>query len=336
VKDNEIFQLMDRDSGEEFAHGQHMRQAFTKADFFLRIDSKDRDIIKDKLSRFLHLIFGTKEMTPTIHETAMYLASSAAGNSACLSRQVGAALTDERGEILSVGWNDVPKFGGDLYKAPQRDNKEPYKDERCFKKDMGYCTNDRQKREVKGDIIDILIREKIIPAENRETAFNAMKKIQKIDSLLEYSRAIHAEMHAIILGAQKSGRKMVNGKLYCTTYPCHICARHIIVAGIKEVYYIEPYTKSLTTRLHSDAITEDESDQEKVRIRMFDGVSPSKFLQLFHVAPNSRKKNDGSGEALEINPKTASPRTTNSLQRLPELESIVVRNLDQRIKNAKE
>jgi hypothetical protein len=69
---------------------------------------------------------------------------------------------------------------------------------------------------------------------------------------------------------------------------------------------------------------------------MFDGVSPSKFLQLFHVAPNSRKKNDGSGEALEINPKTASPRTTNSLQRLPELESIVVRNLDQRIKNAKE
>ena len=60
-------------------------------------------------------------MTPTYAETAMYPAASAAGNSACLYRQVGAAVCDKNGEILAVGWNDVPQFEGGLYVADQND-----------------------------------------------------------------------------------------------------------------------------------------------------------------------------------------------------------------------
>jgi deoxycytidylate deaminase len=111
----QIFDLIDQDSGEEFAHGQTVRDTFPEADFFLRIDADTDTQIKARVERFLHIILGTKLTTPANSETAMYLAASAAGNSACLSRQVGATLTDAEEEVIAIGWNDVPKFGGNLY-----------------------------------------------------------------------------------------------------------------------------------------------------------------------------------------------------------------------------
>jgi len=45
----------------------------------------------------------------------MYLAYAASLRSGDLSRQVGAALIDANGDLLDVGCNDVPKYGGGLY-----------------------------------------------------------------------------------------------------------------------------------------------------------------------------------------------------------------------------
>lgn len=264
VQDTELKLLINRDSGEDIPFGQTVRETFTQADFFLRIDSPSKEYLKTKIQRFLHLIFGSKVITPTIDETAMYLAASAAGNSACLSRQVGAALTDEKGEVISVGWNDVPKFGGDLYRSsigePTHQN-----DHRCFNLEKG-CWNDKEKNIISNELVnelvkilsDLKVKVSSIP---KQKLFEKIRN-SRIKSIVEFSRAIHAEMHAIILGSQIAGNKVRNGKLYITTYPCHICARHIIVAGIKEVYYIEPYRKSLTTKLHYDAITEKESEKK--------------------------------------------------------------------------
>ncbi|MDR3713300.1 MAG: hypothetical protein P4L51_10825 [Puia sp.] len=92
LKEAQIDTLIDRDSGEEITHGQKVRETFTQSDFFLRLDSYSMEELDNRLERFLHLVFSTKVVTPTVEETAMYQASSAAGNSACLSRQVGAAL----------------------------------------------------------------------------------------------------------------------------------------------------------------------------------------------------------------------------------------------------
>ena len=112
-----VYDLIDLDSGEEFAHGQTVRDTFPQADFFLRVDTDTDSQVESRVERFLHLIMGTKVLTPTYSEKAMYLAASAAGNSACLSKQVGACLTDKEGNVIAVGWNDVPKFGGNLYEA---------------------------------------------------------------------------------------------------------------------------------------------------------------------------------------------------------------------------
>lgn len=318
----EVAQLINQDSGEEIANGQSVRTSFPQADFFLRVEAGSDSEIKPKLERYLDLVFGTDVVTPSFEESAMYHAWSAAGNSACLSRQVGACLTDNKGEILSVGWNDVPKAGGGLY---QFDSAEilGQKDHRCKNLEGGKCFNDHNKKEIVSEIVATLIKEGVVVEGKSQALFDCLTA-SKIKDLLEFSRAIHAEMHAILAGSQKSGYSVRGGKLFCTTYPCHSCARHIISAGIKDVFYIEPYRKSLAIKLHGDSITESEDSQDKVRIRLFDGVAPSKYLRFFKTL-SDRKSEEV--RRIRGSKSEARPLARISLESLPALESIVVNNL---------
>lgn len=324
MSNKEISDLFERDADEHLKHGQMVKQIFNQADFFLRIDSNLDADITSRLIRYLNLMFGHDIVTPTADENAMYLAVSAAGNSACLSRQVGAAITDKNGEIISVGWNDVPKYGGNLYQSVNSDRPGAH-DFRCANIEGGKCFNDERKELITNELVKDLIKGGAIEETQKEKVKAVIGK-SKIRDIIEFSRAIHAEMHAIIIGSQLAGEKLKNGRLYCTTYPCHNCARHIIVAGIKEVYYIEPYSKSLAITLHSDALTESD-EKNKVAIKMFDGVAPSRYLELFKLRTGIRKEN---GKKKVTPAKNSQPKFTLSLEALPTLESIVVRTLTDR------
>jgi hypothetical protein len=48
----EVYTLIDRDSGEEIAHGQSVRTTFPLADFFLRVDSAVDKPLTQKIERF--------------------------------------------------------------------------------------------------------------------------------------------------------------------------------------------------------------------------------------------------------------------------------------------
>jgi len=307
---------MRRDSGEEIQFGQKVSDTFIQSDFFLRIDQSTATI-ESRIARCLSLIFSSDVVTPTTHETAMYMAAAAAGNSACLSRQVGASITDKDGEIISIGWNDVPKLNGGVY---QTDGASP--DHRCINRNGGKCFNDEEKSLIRDQLIDELISKGVIKADQRENTVKVVKE-SRIKELIEFSRAVHAEMLAIIHGCQKSGERVKGGRLYTTTYPCHNCARHIVAAGIKEVYYIEPYRKSLAIKLHHDSLTEDESNKEKVRILMYDGVSPRRYLDFFKAM--SARKQDG--KMKKVDKKAIMPKSTLSLEAIPVLEKEVVDSL---------
>lgn len=315
LEPHETYQLIDRDSGEESKDGQTVRDTFPQSDFFLRIDSGTDSQLSRRVERFLHLILGTKLITPTVNETAMYAAASAAANSACLSRQVGAAVTNQEGEVISIGWNDVPRFGGGLY-ASAMDETQNDHDQRCWNRG-GKCFNDEEKNTFADSLIEALSG--IIPSEKHGEARLKLESFNKLRGLIEFSRSIHAEMHAILNAGKSTG-----GRLFVTTYPCHSCARHIIAAGIKEVYYIEPYRKSLAVKLHGDAITEREGESGKVLLIPYDGVAPTRYLALFKVPIDSRKSG---GKLIKVSPKSASPRLVKSLEALPALEAIVVKDL---------
>jgi hypothetical protein len=106
-------------------------------------------------------------------------------------------------------------------------------------------------------------------------------------------RAAHAEMD-VITQASRLGIRIKDTILYCTTFPCHECAKLIIAAGIKKVIYIEPYEKSEALELHDDAIEheiiEDEHQQKdqhigprKVKFMPFEGIGPRRYMDLFSI-----------------------------------------------------
>lgn len=317
----QVYKLIDRDSGEESETGQTVRDTFPQSDFFLQMDSGTDSQIESQAGRFLNLILGTKIITPTPNESAMYAAAAAAANSACLSRQVGAAVTTSEGEVISTGWNDVPRYGGGLYLSDAY-NPPADRDHRCWNLHGGKCFNDEEKSLFADQLMEAL--NQFITVDKKEEARKAILSFSKLRGLIEFSRSIHAEMHAILNAGKLSGARITKGKLFVTTYPCHSCARHIVAAGITEVYYIEPYRKSLAIKLHGDSISERMSDTQKVRLLPFDGVAPGRYLDFFKVQPNTRK---AEGLMIRISPNIARPRLMKSMQAFPELEGLVVQSL---------
>ncbi len=320
--------VISTDDYENLLHGQNVRDTFVEADFFIRVSNLNKNTISDRINKYFHLIFDSLIITPNSDETAMYYAKSAAGNSACLSRQVGATITDKNGITIARGWNDVPKFGGNLYRDTDSNA------HRC--KDNGYCSNISHRNgileEIKGELIELFDDEITKPLtiskkHENETVKKVMNIIEtsKFKNIIEYSRSIHAEMHAIIIGSQMTGDKMVGGNLYCTTYPCHNCARHIILSGIKNIYYIEPYKKSLGMELHGDALTENENENDKVKILPYEGVAPRRYLDFYSMNGNERKSKLGKLIVKDL--KNVKPKKRLSLQAIPTLEDQAVFSL---------
>ena len=330
---DQISSLIDTDSGEEFSHGQSVRDTFPRCDFFLRVDQSIRGAteavaigqVAEKVRRILGLVFRTSVITPTPDETAMYAAASAARNSACLSRQVGAAVTSAAGELLAVGWNDVPQPGGGLYGKPplniQKFGPDVGADNRCFGQSGTKCHNDEEKKGIARVVAELLVEKGLISKDKLDVAIKEISN-SRVRDLIEFSRAVHAEMHAILGASRVAGERVVGGKIFVTTYPCHSCARHIVAAGIQEVYYIEPYRKSMATKLHRDALTESISDLKKVRLIQFDGVAPRRFIDVFEAGV---RKEHG---VLSLSTKeNASPATQVSLKAIPRLEEVVIAEL---------
>ncbi|MEG6551668.1 anti-phage dCTP deaminase [Desulfocurvibacter africanus] len=315
--------LIARDRSESIKHGQQLLRTIYHADFFIRNTKSNQASLEKPIVRFIELILGANKYTPTLDEYAMFMAQAAALRSGCMSRQVGAAIVSESGDIIATGRNDVPRFGGGLYCAEDGEN-----DNRCIACGDGECSSDTEKKKILEDLKNAL-KDKL--KDKDESIINALaddfSNNERLKGLIEFSRAVHAEMDAITTAARMGGAGLRNGILYCTTFPCHHCARHIVAAGIKKVFYIEPYEKSLAPRLHKDSIAVEKPGdapiEGKLTILPFEGVAPRKYLQLF--AADGRKK---SGVKVEIDFSQAKPVVQKFLDTHVDYESRVVAFLE--------
>ncbi|MDF3680819.1 deoxycytidylate deaminase, partial [Enterobacter hormaechei] len=134
--------LMERDrsskdvNGKSVDSGQQVEKTLYLADYFIKNIDQVADI-NASVGRFLKLIHGVGNLTPTHDETGIFTAHSASFRSACLSRQVGSCIMDDNGNILATGCNDVPKAGGGLYTSNTNT------DMRCYNRST--CFNDKHK-----------------------------------------------------------------------------------------------------------------------------------------------------------------------------------------------
>jgi deoxycytidylate deaminase len=131
-------------------------------------------------------------------------------------------------------------------------------------------------------------------------------------NLIEFGRSAHAEMDAIVTAA-RNGVAIGGTTLYCTTFPCHECAKLIVDSGIKKVVYIEPYPKSLALQLHKDAITTESttSGKRKVVFEPFAGVGPGRYREFFSLTTTTGtrlERKDKRGIKTKWEAREAKPR----------------------------
>jgi deoxycytidylate deaminase len=268
-------EIVQKDENElDQKHGQRVSRIFHDADVILNADKGDDDIGR-QVTRFCDLLFGSNKISPSKNEYGMYAAKAAALRTLDLSRQVGAAIFSDSGDILSMGSNEVPKAGGGTYWSDGAENI----DDRDYRRE--HDANDRRKSELLSELFDLA---KIKDAD-KLIAQSEIRNSQFMDAL-EYGRIIHAEMSAIC-DAARLGRSIKDAILFTTTFPCHMCAKHIVAAGIKTVIFLEPYPKSLTGHLHSDSVVIEGADRGKyshypsVDFEHFYGISPRRYRELF-------------------------------------------------------
>jgi len=285
-------ELITRDEDEVEGHGQHTRNTFHLADFFIHLGNNEAQWT-NSIFRILDLIFGNPYITPTFDEYAMFMAFASALRSADLSRQIGAVIARDN-EIVATGANDCPKPGGGLYWPKYDDDSHKHIDSpngRDYTR--GGDSNRREQKKIIDGILEDL--DESVDKNEVEKALQA----SRIGDLTEYGRVVHAEMEALLFCA----RNAVDARgatLYTTTFPCHNCAKHIIAAGIEKVVYVEPYPKSKAIDFHDDAITQEESTNSRlVAFVPFVGIGPRKFFDLFSMRLSAgfelfRKRKDGS------------------------------------------
>ena len=261
-------------------------------------------------------MYGSNSLSPTRMEHGVFLAKGAALRSLDLSRQVGACILNRTGQVIALGANEVPKAGGGTYWT-----EGPF-DDRDYRRKVD--SNDQRKRAILLELLTALGSRKNID----EVLLNPKVKNSRLMDALEYSRVIHAEMNAVC-DAARAGQSLQDAILYCTTFPCHMCAKHIIAAGVAQVVFLEPYPKSLAAELNSDSLQIEGADRgpyqtfPAVQFLHFFGVTPRRYRELFERA----RRKDDEGQFLEYvhNPKR--PIVDIKSPTYAQSESIVLRSV---------
>jgi len=288
--EEQAIRLIEKDNNEvDNVDGQRVSDVFHLGDVFVDgIDAKKAD---DTIHRFIHALFGDNRISPHKDEYGLYAAAAAALRSLDLSRQVGAAIFSKNAEIISLGCNEVPKASGGTYWS---DDPPTFRDI-----DLKRDANQGRRAEIFYDLVDRLSTEGFLsekpssPTEIQAYVERMVKKKKIKDSqlmdIIEFGRMIHAEMSAIS-DAARLGRPTRDATLYSTTFPCHLCAKHIVAAGIDRVVFLEPYPKSYAKELQDDSITFDPREKTKVRMSSCSGEHRSQG--------RGRDRSSGRGESL--------------------------------------
>ncbi|WP_439575118.1 anti-phage dCTP deaminase [Phreatobacter sp.] len=298
--ERDALSLINRDENEgSLDYGQRLRDVFPLADVF--IDATSAESIRQTMDRFLKIIFGYNFHSPSRDEYGMYIAKSASLRSVDLSRQVGAAIFNRRGEVKVLGCNEVPSpKGGTFWENDDGDNREFI---------GGEDTNEKFKLRLLSDVLSQLAEIGYVDKKLANLApRDFLKKVKsdhgiKLDKsllmmeIIEYGRILHAEMNAIT-DAARCGIPLENTTLYCTTFPCHLCAKHILSSGIRKVVYIEPYPKIYATELYSKEISLSRSSEYidgKIVFEPLVGIAPFRYRDFFEKS----KRKDENGKASE-------------------------------------
>lgn len=339
LKQIEASELIETDEDEAISHGQRTRDTYHLSDFYINLGKND-DQVKNTIQRYLELLFSNPYSNPTFDEFAMFMAFNSSIRSSDLSRQVGAVITRDE-QIVATGANDTPRYGGGQYWAvidPETGKVLDEPDGKDYKREQD--SNKAEQRDIINKIIEAVKAEDVL-IEGSDEKFEKVLKDSRISDLTEFGRVVHAEMEAL-LSCSREGIQTVGTTLYCTTFPCHNCAKHIISSGVERVVYVEPYPKSKALELHSESINlktqlEDFEDENDCRVifEPFTGIGARRFLDLFSMnlgAGTKLKRKDKDGNILEWSKDNAGLRVPLLAKSYIEVENAAIAKFDAVVK----
>ncbi|WP_181064361.1 hypothetical protein [Pseudoclavibacter sp. AY1F1] len=311
---------------------------FQLADLFVRsraetrqYPARERDkeidrVATAQITRLVMQLFSYPFGAPTTEESAMSTAFLAAQSSVSLGRSVGAALVDSHGSVVSIGWNEVAKPNGGPYRENDGlDHRDHIN---------GFDPSDVGRIDAIRSFLDVLLTPKkwrhtlgaieenypeavewltslqsYLPEEGVAPVKEAVAGLAGVESfnntrimhLIEFGRSVHAEM-ATLSDAFRRGVGVVGGSMYVTTFPCHECARNLVSFGIDNVFYVEPYGKSMAESLYSQEISVFPSNDASINSHMvnfvpFAGIASRRLADLFSPVARKRGLNDRMGAA---------------------------------------
>ncbi|ANM80208.1 cytidine and deoxycytidylate deaminase zinc-binding region family protein [Serratia marcescens] len=246
---DQIKKIDDEESGKGDSEYKHLTNPNVKkcieiSDIHLfnpKNEYDNNNVLKAQIAWYIALMQHPGLISPTSMERVMQVAYTVKLNSGCISRQVGAVVTDNDNSIKSVGWNDVAKgqipcamrsidglindFHSETYSHYERNN------EIFREKARGFYDNFKP----------VIQQSNSFKGRNISYCFKDIHNSIDNNSNQVHTRALHAEENAFLQLAKYGGTGIVGGKLYTTASPCELCAKKAYQLGVAEVIFIDPY-----------------------------------------------------------------------------------------------
>jgi deoxycytidylate deaminase len=267
--------VVQTDGGHE--HGRFFDQAtFTLGP----ADAPDLDRLVDVLTARPHL-------RPNRYEQALYLAKAASLRSAGLRGGIGCVLLDQHGDVLAAGANEVPRGGGGQYWCDSPDDSRDFhhgQDPAYVSKQatvlalLGHLTDRGLYRgddeSVAADCVDFL--------DGNGTRAGLPSTTPAVQGFESLGRVVHAEL-AALAAATRHGTSVVGCEAVVTAPPCRQCLRQLIVSGVRAVRYLGTAAAGAYA-FHADAITADPTEDDRMLVVPFVGVTPRGYVSAFSAS----------------------------------------------------
>lgn len=194
--------------------------------------------LKRQLLHFISLMLHPGLVQPTHEERLMQIANTAKLNSGCISRQVGAVVTDKNYSVKAIGWNTVAK-GQTPCSLRTLDNLVSRNDLTAYstfeKADSALyglleVAYNRYKKEM-GNLGGVPLA----------YCFKDFYTTLKNEKNQVYTRSLHAEENAFLQLAKYGSAGIEGGFLFTTASPCELCAKKAYQLGIAKIVYIDIY-----------------------------------------------------------------------------------------------
>lgn len=246
------------------------------ADIHLAHDGTDIDHNRDMVNQiftYVALIFHPGLIPPSPLERCMQVAYTAKLNSGCLSRQVGAAVTNENFSVQSIGWNTVAEGQTpcslrnlyDLFKDEDEgafSDFERFNDEFSIQKKKLIQAYEPVKAKLNGLNLSYCFKD----------VYTSSKEKQRNNQV--HTRSLHAEENAFLQLAKYGTQGIKGGKLFTTASCCELCSKKAYQLGITEIYYIDTYPG--ISRAHIL-----ESGVNRPQMLLFKGAIGRAYINLF-------------------------------------------------------